>query len=73
MRIADSASFKFQQSVQRSATPPARQASDVSREERMQLLTNRPHSQISIVESATYGERAQLLSVSGTPRQLWVV
>jgi hypothetical protein len=72
MRIVESAATRLQPFVQRTEASSARQGSDVSREERMQLLSKRLPSPISGTERNTYSERAQLLSVSGTPQQSWV-
>ena len=72
MRIAETTRTQFQQFVQPSAASRGRQASDVSREERVQLLTKKTPSHNIGSAPATYSERAQLLSVSTAARQTWV-
>jgi hypothetical protein len=72
MRITETVRTPLPPFAQRPATSPDRQTSDVSREERMQLLTERMQSQKSTAAAGTYSERAQLLSVSGSSQHSWV-
>jgi hypothetical protein len=72
MRIAETATTQLQQYVQRKTATPVRQVSNVSREERMQLLAHRMPARSSGTAPDTYGERAHLLSVSGTSQQSWI-
>jgi len=72
MQIAETFRMTQQQFPQRTTASLNRQTSDVSREERLQLLTERMQSRNTGIAADTYSERAQLLSVSGSSQHSWV-
>lgn len=72
MRIAESARVPLQQYIKPGSIADERRMSDVSREERQHLLTGIMQSRATGTVSSTYSERAQLLSVAGSPKNSWV-
>jgi hypothetical protein len=72
MRITETAMTYVQQVMQRPPASHRNPASDVSREERLQLLSERMKSQKTGISPNTYSERAQLLSASGPSQHSWV-
>ena len=72
MQIAETTRMPLQPMRQRTNVSQSRQATDVSREERLQLLTERMQSRKTGIASDTYSERAQLLSLSGSFQNSWV-
>jgi hypothetical protein len=72
MQIAETARIPLQQFPQRAHVSQSRQTSDVSREERLQLLNERMQSRKTGVAADTYSERAQLLSGAGSFNNSWI-
>lgn len=72
MRIAETARIPLPQPMQRTSVSNSTQVSDVSREERMQLLTEKMRSRTAGAAADTYSERAQLLSGVGSTRNSWI-